>query len=101
MLSLTRYLAVFSLALGRGTLEQESNDPYDPGLGSIAFGGVPDVPITSTAVTVPVQGMTASGSISSTSFAFYTVDIQSYTFTGSTKVTTASDSTRRSFLLLL
>jgi hypothetical protein len=86
--------AVFSLALNRGALVVNATE--DPNLGFIAFGGMPPVDLDKTAVTVPVQGYSAStGEPSSTDavFFYYTVDVDAYTFPGSTKVATSNNNT--------
>ncbi|KAI0344446.1 acid protease [Trametopsis cervina] len=76
----------FSIALNRGTFAAETNATFDPNLGYLAFGGIAPVPVTSTAVTVPVQGFATKRNV--TTLFYYTVDIDSYIFTGSTKVNT-------------
>ncbi|KAJ6457398.1 aspartic peptidase domain-containing protein [Mycena vitilis] len=84
----------FSLALSRGALD--TNATVDQNLGFLAFGGMPPVTLDKTAVTVPVQGYSAStGEPSSTDavFFYYTIDVESYVFPGSTKVSTASNNT--------
>ncbi|KAJ7860410.1 aspartic peptidase domain-containing protein [Mycena olivaceomarginata] len=84
----------FSLALNRGALVVNATE--DPNLGFIAFGGMPPVDLDKTAVTVPVQGYSAStGEPSSTDavFFYYTVDVDAYTFPGSTKVATSNNNT--------
>ncbi|KAJ7308516.1 acid protease [Mycena albidolilacea] len=84
----------FSLALNRGALVVNATE--DLNLGFIAFGGMPPVDLDKTAVTVPVQGYSAStGEPSSTDavFFYYTVDVDAYTFPGSTKVATSNNNT--------
>jgi hypothetical protein len=89
--------AVFSVALDRGTFEQQENDPFDPNLGFLSFGGIAPVPVTNTAVTVPVQGYSATTGLPSNApgseFFFYTVDVEAYTFPGSNHVVTANNNT--------
>ncbi|KAJ7249530.1 aspartic peptidase domain-containing protein [Mycena haematopus] len=84
----------FSLALNRGALTV--NTTSDPNLGFLAFGGMPPVNLDKTAVTVPIQGYSASTGDPSTKdavFFYYTVDVAGYTFPGSTKVTTKNNNT--------
>ncbi|KAF7344192.1 Acid protease [Mycena venus] len=87
----------FSVALDRGTFDQQENDPFDPNLGFLSFGGIAPVPVTNTAVTVPVQGYSATTGIPSngpgSEFFFYTVDVEAYTFPGSNRVVTANNNT--------
>jgi hypothetical protein len=78
--------AVFSVALDRGTFAAQANSTLDPHLGFLAFGGVAPVSVTSTSITVPIQGFTVSSGASE--FFFYNIDVDSYTFPGSTKVDT-------------
>ncbi|KAJ7436815.1 acid protease [Mycena latifolia] len=94
---------VFSVALDRGTFEQEANDRFDPNLGFLSFGGIAPVPVVNTSVTVPIQGYSiANSSVTSSAtpsdcpgaeFLFYTIDIESYTFPGSTGLATTSNNT--------
>ncbi|KAJ7493834.1 acid protease [Mycena latifolia] len=76
----------FSVALDRGTFEQQENDPVDFGLGFLAFGGIAPVPVVNTAVTVPVEGYSlttgAPAQGPGTDFFFYTVAVEAYTFAG-------------------
>ncbi|KAJ6616971.1 acid protease [Mycena sp. CBHHK59/15] len=84
----------FSIALDRGTPSDDSS--VDPNLGYLAFGGMPPVALDKTAVTVPVQGYsTTTGAPSNTDtvYFYYTVDVDGYTFPGSTKVATANNNT--------
>ncbi|KAJ6536853.1 aspartic peptidase domain-containing protein [Mycena capillaripes] len=87
----------FSIALDRGTFDQQENDPFDPNLGFLSFGGIAPVPVVNTAVTVPVQGYSATTGIPSNApgseFFFYTVDVEAYTFPGSNRVLTANNNT--------
>ncbi|KAJ7153281.1 acid protease [Mycena filopes] len=87
----------FSIALNRGTFDQQENDPFDPNLGFLAFGGIAPVPVTNTAVTVPVEGYSTTTGIPSkgpgAEFFFYTVNVEAYTFPGSTHVVTANNNT--------
>jgi hypothetical protein len=88
--------SVFSISIDRGTVEGLGNDPVEHNVGFLSFGGIPPVPVVNTSVTVPIQGYSADGIPSDgpdASFFFYTVDIQSYTFPGSTAVATASNNT--------
>ncbi|KAJ7865336.1 acid protease [Mycena olivaceomarginata] len=87
----------FSVALDRGTFDQQENDPFDPNLGFLSFGGIAPVPVTNTAVTVPVHGYSATTGLPSNApgseFFFYTVDVEAYTFPGSNHVVTANNNT--------
>ncbi|KAJ7087075.1 acid protease [Mycena epipterygia] len=87
----------FSVALDRGSFNQQENDPFDPNLGFLAFGGIAPVPVVNTAVTVPIQGYSATTGIPSNApgseFFFYTIDIEAYTFPGSKGVVTANKNT--------
>jgi len=87
----------FSIALDRGTFDQQENDPFDPNLGFLSFGGIAPVPVVNTAVTVPIQGYSATTGIPEngpgSEFFFYTVDVQAYTFPGSNRVVTANNNT--------
>ncbi|KAJ6597804.1 acid protease [Mycena vulgaris] len=50
------FLNAFSLSRSnRPTLKQEANEPFVRNLGFLAFGGAVPVPVTKTAVTLPVQ----------------------------------------------
>lgn len=71
--------------MNRGSFAAQANSTYDPNLGYLAFGGIAPVATTKTAVTVPVQGYAASSG--ATEYFFYTVDIDAYTFNGSSKLT--------------
>ncbi|KAJ6485608.1 aspartic peptidase domain-containing protein [Mycena sanguinolenta] len=85
----------FSLALNRGALTVNTTE--DPNLGFLAFGGMPPVALDKTAVTVPIQGYSATTGAPSTKsnavFLYYTVDVAGYTFPGSTFVTTENNNT--------
>ncbi|KAF7315938.1 Acid protease [Mycena indigotica] len=87
----------FSVALNRGTFDQQENDPFDPNLGFLSFGGLAPVPVTSTSVTVPVEGYSVTTGIPSSApgspFFFYTVAVQGFTFPGSNHVHTANNNT--------
>ncbi|KAJ7277450.1 acid protease [Mycena rebaudengoi] len=87
----------FSLALNRGTPAGQHSEHTDPNLGYLAFGGIAPVSVTSTSVTVPIQGYSMATrtptSGSNSTFFYYTVDVQKYVFPGSTTVHTASNST--------
>lgn len=69
----------------RGSFAATENSTYDPNLGYLAFGGIAPVPTTGTAVTVPVQGTTFSTG-GPKGYFFYAVDIDSYIFPGSKKL---------------
>ncbi|KAF7345601.1 Acid protease [Mycena venus] len=89
---------IFSVALNRGTFKQEENDTFDANLGFLSFGGIAPVPVAAhTSVTVPIQGYTTTTVLPSNAptaaFFWYTVDVQSYTFPGSTGLPTASNNT--------
>jgi hypothetical protein len=94
---------VFSVALDRGSLAAQENSTYDSPLGYLAFGGIAPVKVTSTAVTVPVQGYHVSSSPTAKYF-FYTVDVDAYVFPGSNKLSTNGtailDTGRLLFILL-
>ncbi|KAJ6474047.1 acid protease [Mycena vitilis] len=86
---------VFSISLDRPTFDQSKNDPFDPKLGLLAFGGIVPVPVLNISATVPVQrfsGNIPSNSDNATSL-WYTVDVDSYTFPNSSALTTASNNT--------
>jgi len=89
--------SIFSVSLDRGTLEQQENDIFDANLGFLAFGGIVPVPVTDTSVTVPIEGYSATTGIPSSApgstFFFYTVDVESFTFPGSNKLSTAQNNT--------
>jgi hypothetical protein len=78
----------FSIALDRGSFDAENNSLFDPDLGFIAFGGIAPVPVTDTNVTVPIQGYNAATFLpqnaSSVTYFYYTVDVESMSFTGNT-----------------
>ncbi|KAJ7495554.1 acid protease, partial [Mycena latifolia] len=75
----------FSIALDRGSFEQEQNDAFDPNLGFLSFGGIAPVPGFST--------MTTQNGLPGSNLFFYTVNVNSYTFPGSDKVVTANNNT--------
>ncbi|KAJ7132351.1 acid protease [Mycena epipterygia] len=84
----------FSIALDRGSPSE--NSTVDPNLGYVAFGGMPPVALDKTAVTVPVQGYSATtGEPSGTNavFFYYTVDVEAYIFKGSDKLNTSNSNT--------
>ncbi|KAJ7789177.1 acid protease, partial [Mycena olivaceomarginata] len=94
----------FSIALDRGSFEQEEQDTFDPNLGFLAFGGIAPVPVLNIRETPPRNFSTFLQKIvqiSSSPFrdsrrpqtVFYTVDVDSYTFPGSDKVVTANNNT--------
>ncbi|KAJ7129914.1 acid protease [Mycena crocata] len=87
----------FSVALDRGSFDAQENSPFDPNLGFLSFGGIAPVPVTHTAVTVPVQGYSTTTGLPSSgpgsAFFFYTVDVEAYTFPGSDAVVTANNNT--------
>lgn len=73
--------------MDRANFTEETNSTFTPNLGVIAFGGIAPVPVTKSSVTVPVQGfVTSSGT---TGLFFYSVDVDSYVFTGSNRLKTA------------
>ncbi|KAJ7065390.1 aspartic peptidase domain-containing protein [Mycena amicta] len=82
----------FSIALDRGS----GTNSTDPNLGYLAFGGIAPVKLDKTAVTLPVQGYSAKTGVPTSTnpeFWYYTVDVDGYVFTGSTKLTTANNNT--------
>ncbi|KAJ7214524.1 acid protease [Mycena pura] len=87
----------FSIAINRGTFDQQENDPFDPNLGFLSFGGIAPVPVTGTTVTVPIEGYSVTtgipSSVPNSPFFFYTVNVESYTFPGSKRVNTANNNT--------
>ncbi|KAJ7107916.1 aspartic peptidase domain-containing protein [Mycena epipterygia] len=88
----------FSISLDRATLEQGANDPFDANLGFLAFGGIAPVPVLKTSVTVPVQGYTphmpgVPSNAPDAQFLWYTLDIDSFTFRGSSSVITKNNNT--------
>ncbi|KAJ6568695.1 aspartic peptidase domain-containing protein [Mycena capillaripes] len=86
----------FSIALDRGTFEQEENDSFDPNLGFLSFGGIAPVPVVNTAITVPIEGYSVTDVPSNgpgSKFLFYTVNVEAYTFPGSNLVVTANNNT--------
>ncbi|KAF7322169.1 Acid protease [Mycena kentingensis (nom. inval.)] len=87
----------FSVALDRGSFDAQENSPFDPNLGFLAFGGLAPVPVTSTSVTVPVEGYSVTTGIPSSApgspFFFYTIPVEAYTFPGSNRVHTANNNT--------
>ncbi|KAJ7348652.1 acid protease [Mycena albidolilacea] len=84
----------FSIALDRGSFEQEENDTFDPNLGFLAFGGIAPVPVLKNSVTVPIQGFSTTQTVlPGSNLFFYTVDVDSYTFPGSDKVVTTNNNT--------
>ncbi|KAJ3801452.1 aspartic peptidase domain-containing protein [Lentinula aff. detonsa] len=80
----------FSVALDRGSFAAQNSSDLDQNLGFIAFGGIAPVDVTDTAVTVPVQGYNAASFLpengSSVTYFYYTVDVESMSFTGNDKV---------------
>jgi len=87
----------FSIALSRGSFDQQENDPFDPNLGFLSFGGIAPVPVVNTAVTIPIEGYSATTGIPNngpgSDFFFYTVNVEGYTFPGSNHVVTANNNT--------
>ncbi|KAJ7159256.1 acid protease [Mycena crocata] len=88
----------FSTALNRLSLADEIARKTKAHVGFLAFGGIAPVPVTKTAVTVPIQGYSVStGTLLPTKknpqYFFYTVDIQEYTFPGSKKIDTKNMNT--------
>ncbi|CAK5266876.1 unnamed protein product [Mycena citricolor] len=83
----------FSLAINRGTTRGEHSNA-EPHLGYLSFGGIAPVPVTSTNVTVPVQGYAVSPSGSNSSpFSYFAVDIQEYVFPQSANVSSSNNNT--------
>jgi hypothetical protein len=80
----------FSLALNRGSLsEAENNSIYDPNLGYLAFGGIAPVPVTTTSVTVPLQGYSIGNGPSNgtnITYLYYNIDVETMSFTGNTEI---------------
>ncbi|KAJ7457963.1 acid protease [Mycena galericulata] len=97
----SKTLVHFSISLDRPTFAQGENDPFDPNLGLLAFGGIAPVPTLRTATTVPFQGYQLSNSegvfapsnSTSVEFLWYTIDIDSYIFLGSEAVVTKNNNT--------
>ncbi|KAJ7351511.1 acid protease [Mycena albidolilacea] len=87
----------FSIALDRGTAAETHSPAADPHLGYFAFGGIVNVPVTSTCVTVPVQGYSLATRTPTTdphpTHFYYTVDVQKYAFPNSSGVATANNNT--------
>ncbi|KAJ7793994.1 acid protease [Mycena olivaceomarginata] len=84
----------FSIALDRGSFEQEEQDTFDPNLGFLAFGGIAPVSVLKNSVTVPIQGFSTTQTVlPGSNLFFYTIDVDSYTFPGSDKVVTANNNT--------
>lgn len=75
----------FSVALNRGSFNQEKNDSFDPKLGYLAFGGIAPVKTATPTVTVPIEGYSVSGTTST--YFFYTVNIDAYIYQGSSALT--------------
>jgi hypothetical protein len=73
---------VFSLALTRPTAAQQSSGGFNPDLGSMAFGGFPpNINLTNTSVTAPIQGFVVGTGPSNATDAvdlYWTVDVQSF-----------------------
>ncbi|KAJ7648396.1 acid protease [Mycena polygramma] len=74
---------VFSISLDRPTFKQSKNDSFDFNLGLLAFGGIVPVLVLDISTTVP----------NNATFLWYTVDVDSCTFPGSSALTTASNNT--------
>ena len=80
---------VLSVALNRGTPAGEQNSSYDPNLGFLGFGGQVPVPVTNTTAVVPIQAfVVGTGASKKTEHLFYSVDIDSLEFTGSSNMST-------------
>ncbi|KAF8315777.1 aspartic peptidase domain-containing protein [Cantharellus anzutake] len=79
----------FSIALNRGTFSARSSPTYDPKLGYLGFGGYVPVPTTYPTVTVPVLVDTQG----TPKYFFWTVEIDSYIFPGSSALKTSSNAT--------
>jgi hypothetical protein len=89
-ISINLMLKDFSIALNRGSDSAEANSTYDPNLGYLAFGGkVPEssVPVTERSITVPIQTVEAQSGTAS--YGFYSVNVDAYTFPGSSQLYTS------------
>jgi len=80
----------FSVALDRGSFAAENDSLFDDNLGFLAFGGIAPVPVTDTAVTVPIQGYNAATFLpenaTAVTYFYYTVDVERMSFTGNKEV---------------
>ncbi|KAJ6521574.1 acid protease [Mycena vulgaris] len=79
----------FSTALNRPSFAQQVANNYDSNLGYLAFGGIAPVAVGKTAVTVPIDTFSIVGQ-SAHNYFFYAVDVQAYTFLGSSPLTARS-----------
>ncbi|KAJ7628928.1 aspartic peptidase domain-containing protein [Roridomyces roridus] len=88
---------MFSVALNRPSLDQDELNVIAPDLGILAFGGIAAVPVTNTTVSVPIEGYSARGGVTSTApgalSLFYTIDVESLTFPGSENLTVSLNNT--------
>jgi hypothetical protein len=77
---------VFSLALTRPAAAQQSSGGFNSDLGSMAFGGFPpNINLTNTSVTAPIQGFVVGTGPSNATDAvdlYWTVDVQSFSCEG-------------------
>ncbi|KAJ7088254.1 acid protease [Mycena epipterygia] len=78
----------FSVALNRPSFAAQLKDGDDPNLGYLAFGGIVPVPVSKTAVTVPLVEYLV-GTNPNPQYVFYGVHVDAYTFPGSTSLSTA------------
>ncbi|KAJ7698060.1 aspartic peptidase domain-containing protein, partial [Mycena rosella] len=90
--------SVFSVSVDRSPFSpfKQANNTFGPHLGFLSFGGIAPVSVVNTSVTVPIQGYSANRTPSDApgaKFLFHTIDIDSYTFPGSTGLVTASSNT--------
>ncbi|KAJ7738050.1 acid protease [Mycena maculata] len=90
----------FSISIDRPTFDEQAHDPFDPSLGSLAFGGIVPVPVLDTVATVPIQAYAPNAnqipvpsSAAGAKFEWYAIDIDSYTFSGSGDVVTKNNNT--------
>lgn len=81
---------LISVALNRGSVAAEESSSYDSNLGYIAFGGIAPVSVTKTEVTVPIQKTQFTGL--PLTYNYYTIDVDSYVFPGSSKLNTTGTS---------
>ncbi|KAJ7622158.1 acid protease [Roridomyces roridus] len=89
---------LLSIALNRPTFTQQAHDPFVPDLGTIAFGGIVPVPVSQHKyITVPMQRYAPKVFVPSNDPTatplWYSLDVDGYTFSGSSSVVTKSNST--------
>lgn len=72
--------------MNRGTVKKEEDSQNDPKLGYLAFGGIAPANTTNPTVTVPVQYFSILPG-SSQEYSYYLINIDSYVYNGSTKLT--------------